>query len=49
MKSATRALPKTEKVRDAKATPKAARECAKQQAGDQWPNFTDNEIARAKS
>jgi hypothetical protein len=39
-------LPKPTRVVDAKEVKGAARECAKQQVGEQWPNFTDNELAR---
>jgi hypothetical protein len=43
---AKRLQAKPEKVRDAKPVVGAARECAKQQVGSQWGNFTDNELAR---
>ncbi len=46
MKKATRKPPTPTKVVGAKPVKGAARECAKQQVGEQWPNFTDNELAR---
>jgi hypothetical protein len=39
-------MPRAEKVRDAKAVPGACIKAAKQQAGDSWANYTDNELAR---
>lgn len=45
-KQATRVAPKAEEVREAKEDKGAAIHCAKQQVGEQWPNFTDNEFAR---
>ena len=45
-KKAVRKPPAATKVVDAKEVKGAARECSKKQTGEQWPNFTDNELAR---
>lgn len=39
-------LPKSEAVKDAKEVKGVAREYAKEQVGESWPNYTDNELAR---
>lgn len=45
-KKATRKPPASSKVVNAKAVKGAARVCVKQQVGEQWRNFTDNELTR---